>query len=226
MEVTRITRTLDMVMQLRIVHISDTHGHAIRGVPYGDILIHSGDGTNRGTLSETARLNSWLGDLPHPYKLYIPGNHDFLFQLDPVLGRSTLGSCTVLIEEEIEIEGIRIYGTPYQPRFNNWAFNCFPEELTSKYACIPTGLDVLVTHCPPYGILDRCPAGRVGSRELRSRLLELGDDGPKYHLFGHVHESYGMGTRGPTTRYSNASICTGDYQPINTPLTWEIDNGY
>jgi predicted phosphohydrolase len=129
-------------------------------MPGGDILLHAGDATLSGRFDKLAEFNRWLGRLPHPLKLFCAGNHDLLFEDAPALGRGMLTNATYLQDELIEVMGLRIYASPWQPRFYDWAFNLDRgEPLRRKWAMIPDSLDVLVTHGPPYGILDQNLSG-------------------------------------------------------------------
>lgn len=189
--------------------MSDTHGlHEKVDVPEGDILLHAGDLTNRGLLPEVSEFNRWIGTLPHRHKVVIAGNHDLPFERWPDVSRGLLTNCHYLQDEEIEIEGLRIYGSPWQPEFFNWAFNLKRgRRLAEKWAKIPEGIDILMTHGPPHGILDRTEEGQwVGCKDLRVRVEFIK---PAFHLFGHIHEAYGAlgpGVDGGSTTFVNASI--------------------
>jgi len=206
---------------MRLVCVSDTHGyHDAMRVPDGDVLIHAGDLTKRGTLEEVRAAGEWLTKLPHKHKLVVAGNHDFLFERDPAAARALLTHATYLEDEAVEIDGVRFYGSPYTPEFFNWAF-MLPrgEALRAKWSRIPNDIDVLVTHGPPHKILDRTAHGdHAGCEALAERVAELK---PQLHVFGHIHEGYGIRDDGPT-RYVNASICTFDYRPKNTPMIFEL----
>ena len=145
-----------MNRKIRIVAISDTHSrHQQINVPDGDILIHAGDATMAGGVAEIAAFDHWLGTLPHPVKLFCAGNHDLLFERNPALARGLITNATYLQDELIEALGLRIYFSPWQPRFFDWAFNLDRgAALRAKWDLIPWPLDVLVTHGPPMGILD------------------------------------------------------------------------
>lgn len=205
---------------MRIVAISDTHGyHRKISVPDGDILIHAGDITSRGELSTLVDFNLWLGELPHKYKVCIAGNHDFLAESDPELWHSTLTNSFYLVDESVEIEGLVIWGSPYQPWFHNWAFNLARgAKLQEKWKMIPSNVDILLTHTPPFGVLDEVDGRSVGCADLRTRLKEIS---PKLHIFGHIHEGYGEMTAGKT-KFVNASICDVGYLPSNKPVLAQL----
>jgi len=111
---------------LRCVAISDTHNyHGQIDVPDGDVIIHSGDATGRGYLHEVEEFARWFGELPHAHKIFVSGNHDFLFEKKPGEARDVIERRGIhyLQDGEIIIEGIKFYGSPWQPRFYDWAFN-------------------------------------------------------------------------------------------------------
>jgi Icc-related predicted phosphoesterase len=207
---------------MRIVCISDTHlRHDLISVPDGDILIHAGDSTMAGRIEEMAAFNAWLGTLPHKHKIIIAGNHDLLFQHSPTLARSLITNAIYLEDSLIEVEGLKIYGSPWQPWFMNWAFNLERgDEIRRKWDLIPQGVDILITHGPPYYFLDLTADGqRAGCEELAEYVARLK---PKAHIFGHIHEGYGVQDwRG--IKFINASICDERYRPINAPIVFEIE---
>jgi len=178
-------------VHLRLVCLSDTHnGHDRLVVPDGDVLLHAGDLTGRGTAREVAAAGVFLARLPHCHKVVVAGNHDFLFQEEPGRARELLGDVTYLQDELALVAGLTIWGSPWQPWFHDWAFN-LPRgaPLAERWALVPEGVDVLVTHGPPWGVLDCTQGGeRVGCEEL---LLARARIRPRLHLFGHIHEAYG-----------------------------------
>jgi predicted phosphodiesterase len=205
---------------VRLVLLSDTHNTQARiVVPDGDVLIHAGDSTKRGTMAQLQEVAAFLRGLPHRHKIIIAGNHDFGLQEDLALGKDLFGDA-YLLDSEAVIDGVRIWGSPWQPWFYDWAFN-LPrgEALREKWAMIPDGIDVLVTHGPPQGLLDRTVVGEnVGCEDL---LVELDRVRPRLHVFGHIHEAYGTLRIGPTL-YVNASNCTLDYDPENPAIVVDL----
>jgi Icc-related predicted phosphoesterase len=206
---------------MRIVVLGDSHGlHDQLTVPPGDLLIHVGDVGRRGTLEELRAFNDFLGRLPHPQKLLIAGNRDYFFERQPAESRGLLTNAAYLQDEETTVHGIRIYGSPWQPPFMNTAFN-LPrgEPLREKWALIPEGIDILVTHTPPYGIGDRTFKGDlVGCRDLLEAVRRVK---PKLHVFGHVHEGYGQFPDGDTF-FINASVTDSSMQIANQPIVYEL----
>jgi Icc-related predicted phosphoesterase len=194
---------------MRIVCISDTHEqHKKITVPDGDVLIHAGDATALGGRNATIKFHKWLGALPHKYKFFVPGNHDFLFQNSTVLFENAILLQDAYYEFECDGRGWKIYGTPWSPTFYNWAFMADETELAQKFKMIPE-VDILVTHTPSYGTLDN----GLGSKALHYRLSRIK---PKLHVFGHIHEAHGI-KRGDTISV-NASICNDwnkvTYEPV------------
>ncbi len=205
---------------MKIVFISDTHAqHRKAKLPEGDLLLHGGDVTN-GRESQMDDFLRWLADQPHKYKVFIGGNMDGMLEKEAAQYRASLPPNTFYLENEgIEIEGLFIWGSPMIPRFVG-AFNCDRgAELRAYWEKIPDNVDILLTHTPPGGILDRTSMGKsVGCRELRRRVDELQ---PKLHLFGHVHESYGQQSDERTT-FVNGSFVRGFFHRNNPPveLNW------
>jgi Icc-related predicted phosphoesterase len=206
---------------MRIVCMSDTHGrHRRLTVPDGDLLIHAGDITRHGHLDELDDFNLWLGSLPHRHKVLIAGNHDFCFQEQPWSARGRITNATYLEDSSTEINGLTIYGSPWQPFFGGWAFNLHRgEPLAEVWARIPDDTDILVTHGPPQGILDRNRSGDLcGCRDLLVRLMELR---PRLHVFGHIHESAGRLDIHRTT-FVNSSVAPGPECPLREPIVVEL----
>lgn len=205
-------------MSIRIVLISDTHTyHDEVNVPDGDLLIHAGDATARGNIDEVSRFAQWFNALPHRHKIFVAGNHDWLYEKRPSLADTLVPS---LHDKSIEIEGLKIHGSSWQPEFFNWAFN-LPRgrSLAEKWALIPDDIDILITHGPPHGILDETIDGRfVGCRDLLKAVKRVK---PKIHVFGHIHNGYGT-VEINGTRFVNASICDEQYRAINAPVVIDL----
>jgi Icc-related predicted phosphoesterase len=206
----------------RIVLLSDTHNcNEQISVPDGDILIHAGDATNRGQIDEIFLFNEWFANLPHKHKIFVAGNHDWLFEKRPKYAQSLLAANVIYLQDSaIEIEGLKIYGSPWQPAFFDWAFNLQRgEQLAKKWALIPEDIDVLITHGPPFGILDETPRGDfAGCEELRKRVEVVR---PRLHVFGHIHFGYGAAEKFGV-RFVNASNCDEDYLPTNPAIVIDL----
>ena len=217
-------------MALKIVALSDTHCRLRKfTVPEGDLLIHAGDLTFRGDIQEISQELRELGRIAKNFKqgcLLTPGNHDWLFERNWDLAKQMCidEGITLLHQEGIRIEGINIWMSAFSPAFCNWAFNVDRLELKEKWAPIPDNTNILVTHGPPMGILDKVdePNGHgenVGCYDLYNRIQELPN--LTHHIFGHIHENYRQLTIGNVT-YINASNCTEEYKPINKPIVFEV----
>lgn len=215
---------------MRIVCISDTHNcNEQIAVPDGDLLIHSGDATVKGTDNEVIEFAYWFSRLPHKRKLFIAGNHDWLFELDNRTARFILSDSNIfyLQDSAVEIDGLKIYGSPWQPRFFDWAFNLNRgPELAEKWAIIPNDIDILITHGPPNGILDAVPRSwgidYTGCEELRKRVEEIASYGRlKLHVFGHIHCGYGVHEE-YGVKFVNASTCDEQYDPSQPPIVIDI----
>ncbi len=202
---------------MNIVCISDTHGmHRDFDIPNGDVLVFAGDMCSVGNLDDISDFNTFLGELPHKHKVVVCGNHDWAFEREPVIAQALLTNCIYLQDEGCEIDGLKFWGSPWQPEFGKWAFN-LPRgvKLREKWAKIPSDTDVLVTHSPPFGICDLVVTDRnEGCEELLKVIQKIK---PKLHVFGHIHEAYGKFTDEHTI-FVNASICTFDYKPVNSAI--------
>lgn len=219
---------------MRIVCISDTHNcNEQISVPDGDLLIHSGDATVNGTEAEIAAFADWFIRLPHERKFFVAGNHDWLFERDNARAGAMIAdaSVTYLQDSAIEIGGLKIYGSPWQPRFYDWAFNLDRgEQMAAKWRMIPDEVDILITHGPPNGILDAVPRAwgtdHAGCEELRKKTDELTALGRlKLHIFGHIHCGYGTVVQNDV-RFVNASICDEQYLPTQAPIVVDIQAGH
>lgn len=213
-----------MIRAMRVVAVADTHlFHDELRVPEGDVFIHAGDLCRAGALDELETAARWIASLPHPTKVLVAGNHDWAFARFPSEARRALGPKVIYLQDSgALLHGLRLWGSPWQPDFNDWAFN-LPRgaRLREKWALIPDGTDVLVTHCPPRGLgdgsgVDTHGSGggyggreRLGCEDLRARVLELQ---PMLHLFGHIHDSGGAWSLGATT-FANVTTWECDRRP-------------
>lgn len=216
----------------KIVATSDLHGYLPK-IPPCDLLLLAGDLCIGGSpliqakwLDEEFRV--WLEGLEVKEVVGIAGNHDYIFEKHEHLVPKGL-KWHYLQDEEIEVEGIKIYGTPWQPPF--WgAFNLPEKELKLQFRHIPEGLDILLTHSPPFGILDEIPnflheseelsetAIHAGSLALRDKILEVR---PKFAIFGHIHHSFGRMEKNGIT-YANVSLRDEEMEVTHTPLSFTL----
>jgi 3',5'-cyclic AMP phosphodiesterase CpdA len=200
---------------MRIVVISDTHGlhDGIEDLPAGDVLVHAGDFMNSGyDPKDILSFNRWLGEQPFKCRVVCAGNHDRYFQNSPHEARFFLTNATYLENTGVTIDKVTFWASPYTPEFLSWAF-MYPRGSGAKYwDQIPGGLDVLITHGPPFGILDQVAPG--GEHLGCAKLLEsVEQKKPRVHLFGHIHG--GAGTfESEATRFVNAAYLNEQYKPL------------
>lgn len=134
--------------------------------------------------------------------------------------RQYLTNCTYLEDSGVELYGLKFWGTPHQPEFCRWAFNMRRgQDILNKWNLIPSDTDILITHTPPIGFNDLCCSGvRAGCVELLTTVQKRVK--PIYHIFGHVHESYGLSSDGKIV-FINASTCNIEYLPNNLPIVFD-----
>lgn len=193
---------------MKITAISDTHGlHRQLQLPGGDVLIHSGDVCNRGTAAEALDFMNWFSNQNYTYKIFIAGNHDFYFESEQNTTIKSLlpESVYYLNDSGITIEGISFWGSPITPEFHNMAFNRKRGvDIAKHWDLIPSDTDVLITHGPAYGILDKTFQNLyVGCTNLLTKIEEIN---PQYHIFGHIHEGFGLSEREGTTFINTSSV--------------------
>lgn len=203
---------------MRLVLVADSHcaHHRLR-VPDGDVFVHAGDFTINGSGVEVSRFFDWLDELPHAHKIVVAGNHDVIFQLQPDDAMALLPEGVHYLQDsEVTIDGLRFWGSPWQPWFDDWAFNLSRgDELREKWDLIPAGIDVLITHGPPLGIGDQTGDGRrLGCADLLAAVARVK---PKLHIFGHIHE--GRGVYGSSV---NASLLDSKYR-LCAPIVVDFD---
>jgi len=223
---------------MKITFISDTHSkhnQVISSLHGGDVIIHAGDISNRGYLTEIQDFIKWFSKIEnYTHKIFIAGNHDFgcqdevlaveeLLRLNP--GSEYLYDDLFLIgkDEDDYEDMVKVWGSPWQPEFYNWAFNLSRQgaELKEVWSMIPSDVDILITHGPPHGHLDYVDYSKqnVGCELLRDRIDLIK---PKIHVFGHIHSSYGYKFDG-TTHFFNAAVLDERYNFTQKPLTVEWD---
>ena len=212
---------------MRLVCISDTHGdHEQVELPAGDVLIHAGDMTAHGKMNETQAVLQWLGAQDFRTKLCIAGNHDTFMEDDAdTTARLAREANVVLLNDSgITIDGVAFWGSPITPRFLDWSFMRDPgAPIEAHWNLIPENTDVLITHGPPYEILDeviRRDGGleHAGCPSLLARIRQLS---PTYHLFGHIHEGRGQHKENGVT-FCNISTMNERYQITHDPVIIDI----
>lgn len=205
-----------------ICHVSDTHSFFPTIPAEAELIVHSGDlcpNLTRGNREievpyqtewlreKAATFKDWIGNRPF---LFTRGNHDFVPNLCEILQEYEINAID-LTSRKVTVAGIRFYGFPFIPFIDGeWNGECTSEQMSREVNHLKIqlidGLDVLVAHAPPYGILDAdfvirtenqeivpAWANRFGNRQLTNLFSYDLEDRyfPKYLLCGHVHESYG-----------------------------------
>lgn len=224
----------------KIVIISDTHNqHERLSIPEGDILLHAGDLSVLGKYEKVEKFLHWMEWLPHTHKIFIAGNHDLLFEDNPTLARQLLDDVvgvTYLQDSSVTVEGLKIWGSPWTPRFYDWAFNVDAAMLHRKWENIPEDTDIIMTHGPANGIGDRAPRNNgigfehTGCPDLKRKIIEIN---PTLHVFGHIHEDYGIyDSEGKNciferpkegTLFVNACSLDGHYKRIRAPIVIDLE---
>lgn len=221
-------------MKKRLTFISDTHTkhNLLDGfLPGGDILLCAGDISSRGYVTELENFFGWYDKIDnYDTKVFIAGNHDFGFQDDPekIKGLLTGYKTIDYLQDDWMLVGedynkmVKIWGSPWQPEFHNWAFN-LPrgEKIKEKWDLIPNDVDILITHGPAFGKLDYAKYGglNVGCEDLLMKIQEIK---PKIHLSGHIHEGAGL-VYSDGTLFINASVLNERYEFRNKPITIDFD---
>ena len=205
---------------MKIDCISDLHGH-FPPLEGGDLLIIAGDHTGRDTIGEWQNFGFWLHSQPYKHKVWIAGNHDDTISRNRAFAKEFACGAHYLEDEALEIEGFKLWGTPWTHRFPGINPDCAAftlkqkTQLMEKWALIPDDTDILITHMPPFGILDGDGYyQRYGCDHLRERVHNIK---PKLHVFGHIHEGYGQISQ-DGTHFINAAHMTMSYYPANQPI--------
>lgn len=209
---------------MRLVITSDTHAkHKELNLPSGDVLIHCGDfcdgfNTDHGDLK---RVDAWFGQQKFQHILCVGGNHDFAAQERYREQIPLFQNATYLQDEAVKIGGVRFYGAPWLPTLRSWAYYLGDEELREKWELIPNDTDVLITHTPPFRILDspRNKSVFAGCSHLSARIAELN---LKLHCFGHIHASYGRVEESGIT-FVNASAVDSNFEIANDPFVIDLE---
>jgi Icc-related predicted phosphoesterase len=208
---------------LRLVCLSDTHEQLqYVEIPDGDVLIHCGDWTWTGNYHVLNKELDYFRKQPHRYKVATMGNHDLVMESDGVWKQIEKAHRGIhfLRESGVTIQGVSFWGSPVQPQFHNWAFQKERgPALQEHWAQIPEGIDVLVTHGPPYGQGDTNKNdGRFGDHDLLTRVLQVK---PQFHIYGHAHDGYGRYER-DGIQFVNCATCNEAYNPVNAPMVIDV----
>ncbi|MCK5925845.1 MAG: metallophosphatase domain-containing protein [Methylococcales bacterium] len=218
---------------MQLTFISDTHSyHDTLTLGSGDILIHCGDFTRYGSLQDTKSFAQFMAAQDFTYKIVIAGNHDRCFENEEKAHAEKILKDHHLIylnDSGITINHLKIWGSPIQPEYYNWAFNRDRgSDIQKHWQLIPNDTDVLLTHGPVFGRLDLAHRGEnVGCEDLLATVQKIK---PKIHACGHIHEAYGVKEKEGTI-FVNASslgirhsknIDPDNFPPNNPPIVLTI----
>ena len=208
-------------MSIKICAIADTHRqHWNIKVPKCDLFIFAGDAEINGLLP-LHDFNDWLLTIQAKNKVVIFGNHDRYAEF---IGKDEckkqLSNCIYLENEFIEVDGFKIFGSPYSVEFNRWSFMRYDNDLKEIWDTIPLETEIVLTHSMPYGILDGVlpRMQSVGSLTLRDAIKRVR---PYIQIGGHLHESYGQYTDGKTDYY-NVAVMDEQYKVVNPCTIIEV----
>ncbi len=219
---------------IKIDFISDTHQfHQSLTLPGGDILVCAGDMLSRrrdGGFAEEELQSTldWLGAQRYKHKVFIAGNHcdllEYYYEMTGVLNIFNdfdFHGVHYLMDSSVIIEGIKFYGSPWQPEFLNWSFN-LPRngyKLEARWNAIPDDTDILITHGPAFGTLDTTKSGRHEGCELLAERLD-GLPNLRIHAFGHIHDSFGYKQHSSGLQSINASMMAWtEEKSLNYPIS-------
>lgn len=195
---------------MKIMHTSDTHAQfpELIGREDVDVIVHSGDMLPnmrpRAKLQEKLYQRDWIREHGEQFKewigkkpfLFCSGNHDYI---DPCDELKDLGINAINIDNKlVELDGIKFYGFPYVPYIGVWNWELIEREMRNAVAKLVEMLDfhkvdVLVAHCPPYGILDLSyQRTHIGNVSMINAINDTIKEMPKLYLCGHAHDSCGF----------------------------------
>jgi len=212
-------------METRVTVISDTHcRHDEIELPAGDLLIHCGDMFNLtdGAPHQILAMDAWFGQQKFERILCTGGNHDRPLESELAQRSQPFRNAHFLKDEFVEFRGLKIFGAPWVPDLRTHAFFQDRSRLAAAWAKVPTGIDILITHTPPKGILDTSSRGRsLGCPSLADELRRIS---PRVHCFGHVHAGAGRRQVGKTL-FINAASYDGGTGMMRAPMTFTLSSG-
>ncbi|EEH39646.1 ser/Thr protein phosphatase family protein [Paracoccidioides lutzii Pb01] len=244
------------MVRIRIVCVSDTHGYGPQDgafkLPKGDVLIHAGDLSNQGTLSELRKAKEWIESADFEVKIVIAGNHDITLDSNfyglhwqsfhnhkPESSNECkdlfLKSSIIYLDHESAVirlsrpdgprSKFKIFGSPYTPYCGKWAFGYTSEEAPGIWTQIPQDTDIVLTHTPPRSHCDQNKRGSLGCEYLRQALWRVR---PRLAVCGHVHEGRGFdrvrwNTAPQSEAFQELSSARGELPPLGSKKQNLID---
>lgn len=206
---------------LRIACFSDTHTQHEKYQNFDnlDVLIHSGDCSNDGSECEIRTFLEWFALVPVKHKIFVPGNHDKALETNRTFKEEMLELAKkhkfhILLNESTLIEGIEFYGSPdiFYAGYRWFAFGKVRSKIEESWNKIPATTQVLITHTPPFGILDESWGEHQGDEILMEKLLYF--PRLKAHVFGHIHHSSGHLVRNGINFVNGCAYSEGKLNPL------------
>jgi hypothetical protein len=197
--------------------ISDTYGHHEELLlPRGDMIIHAGNLTKDGTEPEVRDFLDWFSHLNYRYRIFISGTRDVLFEKEPELIRRLIPSNVIYLEESgVEINGFKLWGTPYNTANYGNPFSVGPDEIEDHWNKIPDDTDIVIGRTPAFGVQDEDVAGRhMGNKDLLRKLVKVC---PRYFVSGNIHGAHRYEYR-HHINFVNASLLNEEYEVQNKPV--------
>jgi len=212
---------------MRIIAISDTHTQHrnLKKLPIGDVLIHAGDFMGSGYRHQEVKdFADWFSSQSSKHKILVAGNHDRMLEADEKWCLSKFSPDVIYLKDSgVTIDSVKFWGSPYQPEFREWAFNVSRGYLHKHWDLIPSDIDVLITHGPSYGVLDKMyedSKEHLGCPELPERISKLNIKSLT-HIFGHIHGGSGHILNGNVDSY-NVAQCDEQYIIHNRPAVIDL----
>jgi Icc-related predicted phosphoesterase len=211
---------------MKIAAVSDMHGLSLPEIPPCDILLIAGDVTpvfDHSLPTQREYLDGpfrrWLENVPARQIVGVAGNHDFIFETDPQRVPTGL-RWDYLCDSGTEVNGLKIWGSPFSVEFGGWAFMEREARLAKRWSAIPGDTDILIVHGPPLGYGDCNTRGMpCGSPSLLAAIERVQ---PRLCVFGHIHEAHGRWMHGKT-QMANVSCVNVNYEPTWKAEIFEVD---
>lgn len=211
---------------MKVIATADLHGD-LPEIPECDLLIVAGDvcpidnhDTSFQALWLVAEFRPWLLSQPAKQTVFIGGNHDFICEIDGFEIEPDKFGATYLEDSAFELDGVKVWGTPWVPSLPNWAFHATDEQARRRFDAIPSDTNIVVSHGPISGVLDDVNGEQVGSSILASRIQRIA---PAIFVSGHIHECGGQWQTLGGTTFINASRMNEKYEPVNDPIEFDFD---
>lgn len=195
-------------------------------LPGGDVLVIAGD-IDIWYQEHLENFCKWVISQKYSACIVVAGNHDKVLYEDGFHARNVFRKYKInyLENEGCNLGGINFYGSPISPTFGSWYFMADRGAAIQRYWNeIPQNTNILITHTPPYGILDGIPnflTSKIENIGCFDLLKTISIINPRIHIFGHAHAGYGQKEQQGTI-FINAALMNEDYQLVNSPITIDI----